>query len=330
MRGVVFSRRGEPAEVATVADLPDAPEPGAGEVRVAIGVAPLHRGDLVGIESAPDGTFAARPLGTEGMGVVTAVGGSVGHVRIGDRVSVFPARGTWSQQVTVPAEAVVAAPASTGDEVAAVMLVNGVTSCEVLRAVDAARATADRETPLIVSAAASAVGKLIVRQALDWGTPVIAVVRSDTSAKTVEALFPEVPVVATARDGWRHRLRELAGARGVPAIADAHGGDFVHEILPFLADAGTLVVWGDLSARPWTLTTSELLMRELRVQAVSISRWMMRSHEIRAEDRWVAVQLAQRRPELFATSPEYPLDRLREAVEAVRGDGAGTVLLRLN
>jgi NADPH:quinone reductase-like Zn-dependent oxidoreductase len=332
MRGVTFSQRGEPADVARVSDLPTAPEPGVADVRVSISLAPLHRGDLIGIETAPDGTFAPRPLGSEGVGVITATGETVGSLRVGDRVSVFPAQGAWSQQITVPAEAAVAIPATVSDEVAAVTLVNGITSHLVLRAVDevSTAAGAARNTPLIVSAPASAVGRLIVRQALDRGVPVIAVARTDRSAATVRSFFPEVAVVVTEHDGWQSRLREFAGDRGVPAIADAHGGDFVHEILPFLADAGTLVVWGDLAARPWTLSTSDLLMRELRVQAVSISRWMARPDDVKIAGRQAAVRLAEQWPELFSVYATYPLDRLRTAVEAVRANGTGTVLLRLN
>ncbi|WP_331760194.1 hypothetical protein OG285_36645 (plasmid) [Streptomyces sp. NBC_01471] len=53
-----------------------------------------------------------------------------------------------------------------------------------------------------------------------------------------------MPVVVTGHEGWQDSLRELTRGRGVPAITDAHGGEFVSEILPFLADADTLVVWG--------------------------------------------------------------------------------------
>lgn len=332
MRGVVFSQHGEPTEVARVSELPGAPDPGAADVRVGIIVAPLHRGDLVGIEAAPDGPFAPRPLGAEGAGVVEAVGESVGNLRVGQRVSVFPAPGAWSQQVTVPAEAAVGVPASVRDEVAAVTLVNAITSRDALRAVEEVRVEADvsGDSPLVVSAAASAVGRLIVRQALDRGIPVIAAVRSDRSAATVAKFFPVVPVVVTAHDGWRDRLRGLVGPHGVPAITDAYGGGFVREVLPFLSDAGTLVVWGDLAARPWTLSTGDLLMRELRVHAVSISRWMTRAAQARAADRQAAVRPAEQWPGLFAVYGEYPLDQLRSAVEAVRANGSGTVLLRLN
>jgi NADPH:quinone reductase-like Zn-dependent oxidoreductase len=174
------------------------------------------------------------------------------------------------------------------------------------------------------------VGKLIVQQAVDLGRPVIGTVRSDRSAATVRRLFPAVPLVVTGTDGWQHELRGLVGRRPVPVIADAHGGRFVQEILPFLADAGTLVVWGDLAAQPWTLSTSDLLMRELRIRAVSISRWMTRPADVRGADRHAAVEFAARHPGLLTVYAVYPLDDLRDAIDEARTNGVGTVLLKLN
>ncbi|MEU4932956.1 zinc-binding dehydrogenase [Streptomyces yokosukanensis] len=332
MRSVVYSEAGDAAVVARVEDVPGAPAPGVGEVQVTVSVSPVHRGDLVGTPGGlPDGV-SVRALGTEAAGVVSAVGESVRTPRVGDRVAVFPAPGAWSERVTVPAEAAVIVPETVSDEVASIALVNSVTSRDVLRAVDELRtaASAPDDAPLVVSAAASAVGKLIIRQAVDRGWEVIAAVRSGRAAATVRTHFPDVAVVVTGDDGWQRELTRLIDGRPVPVITDAHGGPFVQEILPFLADAGTLVVWGDLAGQPWTLTTSDLLMRELKVRAVSISRWTTRPSDIRAVDREAALELAARHPELLAVHAAYPLEELRDAIDAARTNGSGTALLKLN
>ncbi|MGW4078053.1 alcohol dehydrogenase catalytic domain-containing protein [Streptomyces asiaticus] len=287
MKSVVHCRAGDAAAVAHIEDRPEASAPRAGEIQVRVSVSPVHRGDLVATETGlPDGS-AGRRLGTEAAGVVTAVGPSVPTLRVGDRVAVFPAPGAWSEHITVSAEAAVAVPDSLSDETASVLLVNTITSRDVLRAVDELRAAAaaPSDSPLLVSGAASAVGKLIVQQARDRGWPVVAIVRSDRSASTVRTNWPDVPVVVSGSGGWQHELERAVRGRPVPVIADAHGGPFVREILPFLDDGGTLVVWGDLAAQPWTLSTLELLMRELKIRAVSITRWATRPGDIRAADR---------------------------------------------
>jgi NADPH:quinone reductase-like Zn-dependent oxidoreductase len=332
MRSVVYTQAGDTAVVAHIEDRPEPPAPRAGQVQVRVSVSPVHRGDLVSTEVGPPDGTAVRPLGTEAAGVVTAVGPSEELLRVGDRVAVFPVPGAWSERVTVPADAAVAVPDSVSDETAAILLVNTITSRDVLRAVDELRAAAGAgdDAPLVISAAASAVGKLLAQQAIERGWPVIAVVRSDRSAATVRKIFPAVPVVVTGNHGWQRELEGEIDGRPVPVITDAHGGPFVQEILPFLADAGTLVVWGDLAAQPWTLSTSQLLMRELRVRAVSISRWTTRPDEVRAADRHAALELAAQHPDLLAGHTTYPLEELRSAIKAARTNSAGTVLLRLN
>jgi NADPH:quinone reductase-like Zn-dependent oxidoreductase len=115
----------------------------------------------------------------------------------------------------------------------------------------------------------------------------------------------------------------------VPVVAEAHGGEFVREILTFLADGGTLVVWGDLSAQPWTVQTSDLLMRELNIRTVSISRWATRDHRIRAADRLAAVELADRHPELLVVGDTYPLEELQDAIASAR-TSKGSTLLKLS
>ncbi|MFD7288711.1 zinc-binding dehydrogenase [Streptomyces sp. NPDC059863] len=332
MRSVVYSEAGDAADVARVDDVPAPPAPGAGEVQVTVTVSPVHRGDLVGTPAGlPDGA-SARALGTEAAGVVSAVGASVRTPRVGDRVAVFPAPGAWSERVTVPAGAAVIVPETVSDEVASIALVNSLTSRDVLRAVDEVRnaAAAPDDAPLVVSAAASAVGKLIVRQALDRGREVIAAVRSGRSAATVRTHFPDVGVVVTGDDRWQRELTRLIDGRPVPVITDAHGGPFVREILPFLSDGGTLVVWGDLAARPWALSTADLLMRELEVRAVSVSRWTTRPDAVQAADREAALELAVRHPELLAVHATYTLADLRDAIDAARTNGSGSALLRLS
>lgn len=332
MKSVVHCRAGDAAAVAHIEDRPEASAPRAGEIQVRVSVSPVHRGDLVATETGlPDGS-AGRRLGTEAAGVVTAVGPSVPTFRVGDRVAVFPAPGAWSEHITVPAEAAVAVPDSLSDETASVLLVNTITSRDVLRAVDELRAAAaaPSDSPLLVSGAASAVGKLIVQQARDRGWPVVAIVRSDRSASTVRTNWPDVPVVVSGSGGWQHELERAVRGRPVPVIADAHGGPFVREILPFLDDGGTLVVWGDLAAQPWTLSTLELLMRELKIRAVSITRWATRPGDIRAADRRAALQIAAQHPRLLTVHAAYPLDELPSAISAARTSGTGTVLLKLN
>src|SRR3954452_6376344 len=96
---------GKPAVAAELAES-EPPEPGAGQVLVALEAAPINPSDLLLIR----GWYGHRPalpavLGTEGVGRIISVGESVDPTRVGERVLILPtlAHGTWQDQVAIDA-----------------------------------------------------------------------------------------------------------------------------------------------------------------------------------------------------------------------------------
>src|SRR5882672_10510118 len=73
-----------------VLDLPEAPPPGPGEVRVAIRAAALNHLDLFVIRGLPHAIRFPHILGADAAGVVDAVGSGVTRVKAGDRVMINP------------------------------------------------------------------------------------------------------------------------------------------------------------------------------------------------------------------------------------------------
>src|ERR1043166_406660 len=74
-----------------ISDVPDAPAPSAGEVRVRIRAAALNHLDLFVAEGLP-GTADRLPhiVGADGAGVVESIGPGVTDVQVGDRVMINP------------------------------------------------------------------------------------------------------------------------------------------------------------------------------------------------------------------------------------------------
>lgn len=74
-----------------IADVPDAPPPQAGEVRIAIRAAALNHLDLFVAEGLPGGADRfPHIVGADGAGVVESVGPGVKTVQVGDRVMFNP------------------------------------------------------------------------------------------------------------------------------------------------------------------------------------------------------------------------------------------------
>jgi NADPH2:quinone reductase len=99
MKALVIEHNGEPSEVVHCRDLPE-PTPGPSEVRVRMLLAPVHPSDLHVIR----GRFApqrqpelpASP-GSEGTGIIDAVGSDVPRTRVGERVVLLDVPGTWRE-----------------------------------------------------------------------------------------------------------------------------------------------------------------------------------------------------------------------------------------
>ena len=89
------------------------PEPGVGEVRIAVQATAVNRADLVqraGGYPPPPG--ASDILGLECAGEVMDVGEGVTRVKPGDAVCALLAGGGYAEQVTVPAGQVLRCPAA--------------------------------------------------------------------------------------------------------------------------------------------------------------------------------------------------------------------------
>ena len=106
--------------------VPD-PTPDAGEVVVELAAAGLNYIDTYhrsGLYAVP----LPYTLGLEGAGTVIAVGDGVASVSVGDRVAWAAGPGSYAEQVVVPAEQVGRVPEGVSLEVAAAVLLQGMTA----------------------------------------------------------------------------------------------------------------------------------------------------------------------------------------------------------
>src|SRR5439155_19915785 len=103
MKSLYISGFGKPTTAPELIES-DAPNPGPGQLLVAMEAAPINPSDLLLIR----GFYGHRPqlpaaLGTEGVGRVVATGGGVDPVRVGKRVLIIPTlkHATWQDQVVI-------------------------------------------------------------------------------------------------------------------------------------------------------------------------------------------------------------------------------------
>lgn len=196
-------------------------------------------------------------LGSEGAGVVVAVGPGVEGLRAGMRVaytSVLPLD-AYSEERLVDAGRLVLLPEDIDEKRAAAMMLKGLTTWYLLT-----RSYAVRPGDFILLyAAAGGVGSIASQWAASIGARVIGVVGSER--KRAEALRNGCETVLLATDDVVGRVRELTGGRGVPVVYDSIGRDTFMQSLDCLRPHGVMVSFGNASGPVEPLAPLELAKR---------------------------------------------------------------------
>ncbi len=348
MRACVLTATGGIDKLAII-DVPDAPAPGAGEVRVRIRAAALNHLDLFVADGLPGGGTAERfpfVVGADGAGVVETVGPGVTNVQPADRVLINPGisdytcefcragehslcvnyrllgehlPGTMAELVTVPAQNVVRgpnlSPALTWAEAAAFSLVT-LTAWRML--VTRAQLKAG-ETALIwgigggVSLSAMRIAKLV-------GARVIVTSSDDAKLAAAKQLGADVTLNHRTQQ-VAAEVRALTNKRGVDVVVENVGAATWDDSLRCLRRGGRLVTCGATSGPQVHLDLRRLFWHHWSILGSTMGN--------AAEYAEVVGRLAkgELRP---VVDRVYPLDHARDAYERLaRGEQLGKLVVEL-
>lgn len=240
MRAVVVENFGGP-DVLQLRDL-SAPEPGRGQVVVDVAASGVNFLDCY----QRSGKYAKQlPFiaGSEGAGVVNAVGSDVREVAAGDRVAwAMVDGGGYAEQVVLPADRVVPVPAGVQLDIAAAAMLQGMTAHYLSESTCPGR---PGQTAL-VHAAAGGLGLLLTQMLTAKGVRVIGT----TSTAEKAALAREAgatDVVRYTEEDLATSVRTLTGGRGVDVVYDGVGRSTFEAGLESLARRGMMVLVGAAS-----------------------------------------------------------------------------------
>ncbi len=237
------------SDVLSVDEL-DPPAPGPGEALVEVTASGVNYMDIYQREGVYR-VEAPFTLGVEGAGRVVAVGDgvrgvSVGDgvrgVSVGDRVAWKGAQGSYAQQVVVAESELVPVPEGVSDDVAAAVLLQGITAHYLATSTYAVQ---PGETA-VVHAAAGGVGLLLTQIVKLRGGRVLGTVSTAEKERLARAAgadevirYDEADVAAAVRD--------LTGGDGAAVVYDGVGRATFEGSLASLRVRGTLVLYGAAS-----------------------------------------------------------------------------------
>ena len=311
MRAIVVSRRGGP-EVLEPGDRPD-PAPGPGQLLVEVAAAGVNFMDVYGREGRPP---YAGPLpwvpGAEGAGRVAAVGDGVEGFAPRSLVAWSGAPGSYAEKVLVPAPAAVPVPEGVGAEVAAAVMLQGMTAhylCNDTYPV----APGD---VVVVHAAAGGVGLLLTQLVRLRGGVVVATTSGGEKEDLARAAGADH---VTSYGDFPEVVREVSGGRGAAVVYDGVGASTFDAGLGCLRARGTMVLYGAASGPvpPFDLSRlaaggSLYVTRPTLVSYISTREELLR----RSGDLFDLIAAGRLSVRIGAT---YPLEAARQAHEDLQG-----------
>ncbi|GLW23431.1 oxidoreductase [Microbispora triticiradicis] len=268
------------------------PEPGPGQVRVAVRAAGVHLVDTV----LRAGKYGGGPIpvpdlptipGREVAGIVDAAGPETDPALVGRRVVAHlgMAPGGYAELAVRDAAAIHEIPDGLGFGEAVAMIGTGRTTMGIL---DVAEIRAD--DVVLVTAAAGGVGALLVQAAVRAGATVVGLAGGAAKTHRVLGLGAAHAVDYTA-PGWPEAVRAALGDQEVTLALDGVGGDLGRQTLELLGVGGRLVLfgWADAAGGPTRLTTEDLYARGITAAVAVGPRVLKRPGGLRGlEERALA------------------------------------------
>lgn len=180
--------------------------------------------------------------GSEGAGVVEAVGPKVKEFKVGDRVAYSSPVGAYAEVLLRPAARLVKIPSGIDDKTAAAMMLKGLTAQYLIHRTYRVK----KGDTILMHAAAGGVGQILCQWAKALGATVIGTVGSDEKAALAKKAGCK-HVIVNSREKFVERVKEITRGKGVPVVYDGVGKDTFMDSLDCLAPLGLLASFGNAS-----------------------------------------------------------------------------------
>jgi len=330
-------------DVLKIEELPR-PVPGAGEILLEMRFSALNQLDTWVRRGVPGHVFPL-PItpGSDGSGLVAALGEGVEGFEIGERIAVAPGYscgrceacmagrdhacldygifgesgdGCQSEYFVLPAVNALKVPSALSLEEAAAIPLVFLTAWEML----VAKARVREGDGVLVHAAGSGVGSAAIQVARHFGARVIATASSEAKLAKARELGAQETINYAEQD-FAQEVRRITGKRGVDIVVEHTGAETFPGSLRSLAPGGRLVTCGATSGAEVGLNLRPLFFKNLSILGSTMGRRDSLPEILRLAAEGVFKAVIDR---------VLPMERLAKAHRALAERAqAGKVLLEL-
>ncbi len=304
------------------------PAPGKGQVLVKVHCSPVNPSDL----SFLQGTYSSRPdypvtPGIEACGTVVASGGGIlPRLRMNKRVACTSTNGyggAWAEYMVTDAAKCIPVSHSISDANASMLIVNPMTALAFIR--EAKR----MNTPAIIqTAAAGALGKLMVQLCKQEGITLINIVRSQSNIPSLQSIGAD-NIICSSLPDFSDQLSAISHQFGARMAIDCIGGKLTGTIVSALEPHSMLFAYAKLSESDSTYDARVLVQKDLCISGFYLSHWVKRQKLV------TVLRTIRNAKKLMAGASNTPqqlvsLNDINDGIAAYRQNmGAGKVLIDL-
>lgn len=326
----VWVRDFTPFEQVTIADVPD-PVPGPGDVVVDVVAAEANYPDILVIE----GKYQIKPPlpfspGKAAAGRVSALGGGVSRLRIGDRVAVQVEYGAYAEKVTVRADSCFPMPDDMPFSTGAALGLVYQTAWFALRQ----RARITPGATVLVLGGSGGIGVASIQLAKALGASVVAagVLGADNAAVARKAGADHVVELGDPdiRESLRREVASVTGGHGADIVIDPVGGDANAAALRAMAWCGRMVIIGFASGNIPTIKANYLLVKNIEVSGLQWSDYRDRTPDKVIEAQTEIFDFYRKGRLTPHISRTFPLTEFASALKLLRdGQAQGKIILEV-
>ena len=246
----------------------DRPEPGPGEVRIAVEAAGINFADIMQRRGLyPGGPEPPYAPGMEAAGRIDAVGDGVEDVSEGDRVVAMVETGGYAESVVANAEMLFPVPESMSLEEAAGFPIQFLTAHSCLFEWGGLEAGES----VLIQAAAGGVGTAAVQLASNAGAEVFGTASTQEKLDLAADLGCDHPINYTETD-FREVVADETDGEGVDLVLESVGDDVFERSLDAMAHFGRMVTYGVASGVPAEVSNRRLLFENKTVKGFHLGQ----------------------------------------------------------
>ena len=257
-----------------------------------------------------------RILGSEGSGTVVKSGGGQADSLVGKRVAVmaeYPgSSGTWAEYSVVHVSMIFPLSESTSFEQAASFVVNPGTVALFMQCIK------EGGYPSIIqNAAASSLGKMLVRWCQKEGIQTVNLVRRREQVEALKNIGAE-HVLNTSEQGWVQEASKLCNELDVRIGFDPVAGLSTNDLMTVIKEPGVVYNYGSLASQTCEVSAMLLIVQKKRLEGLCLPVWLAQLSP--QEKERVSEEIEPLLPDVLKTdySGEYNFSNIKDALEAYK------------